>query len=126
MPCWLSLWFIGIIVGVTVGCSLTWKFIWMALSNTIKSSPQGGGIWVSSSSVSSVHEMHGVFSNMDFSSTSRGKPRAIAIVCKILIVSWASLNSSKDFSCLVLRIFLGSWSFALGEGMVSLDKKILF
>jgi hypothetical protein len=51
-------------------------------------------------------EVYAVVTNIDLPSTSVGQPRAIAIVCNDLGISWTSLTSKEDFSGLVSRFLL--------------------
>lgn len=73
----------------------------MALSDTMKTSIQGGGSQFSSRFLNPVSEVHGVFHLL--SATESGSKRL-----RVLVVSWRALvnNSKKRISCLVLDIFI--------------------
>jgi hypothetical protein len=53
-----------------------------------------------------------------------GQPRAIAIICNVLEVSWATLTTTQKRTS--LGILVVRWSLALGGSTVSPDEKILF
>lgn len=109
---WLQLIFLELLIllSITIDCFVPLETC-MVTSGTLKASPQGRGsqIWSNSGLLGLVSEVHDVWSNRDLPSMS-GRQSMAKATAYVLGVFWTGLYNilSGGFSCLVLRLLLGS------------------